>query len=132
MDDDFNTPEALAVLFDLAGEVNRNGDAVTAGLLKVLGGVLGLLQRDPKTFLRAKPGSDVTVQLTGVTVVAEVGILTPRLELDDTRIEALIQQRLDARKTRDFKLADAIREELNDAGILLEDRPDGTTDWRRG
>jgi cysteinyl-tRNA synthetase len=110
MDDDFNTPEALAVLFDLAAEVNRSRDPAQAGLLQALGGVLGLLQRPAEAYLQAGPE-------------AADGYAPEH-------IEALIQERLDARKTRDFKRSDAIRDELKAAGIVLEDGPQGTT-WRR-
>ncbi len=111
MDDDFNTPEALAVLFDLASEVNRSRDTVQAGLLKAMAGILGLMRRDPDVYLQA-----------GAT--SEGGYSTGR-------IEALIQERLDARNARDFSRADAIRDELKAANIMLEDSPQGTL-WRRG
>ena len=111
MDDDLNTPEALAVLFDLASEVNRSRDTVQAGLLKAMAGILGLMQRDPDVYLQA-----------GAT--SEGGYST-------VRIEALIQERLDARNARDFSRADAIRDELKAANIMLEDSPQGTL-WRRG
>jgi cysteinyl-tRNA synthetase len=105
MDDDFNTPEALAVLFDLANEVNRTKDANSMRLLKGLAGVLGLLQRNPDEFLQ--------------------GELTEEFD-----VEALIQARLAAKKNKNFTEADAIRKQLADAGIVLEDTPQGTT-WRR-
>ena len=105
MDDDFNTPEALAVLFDLANEVNRTKDADSMRLLKGLAGVLGLLQRNPDEFLQ--------------------GELTEEFD-----VEALIQARLAAKKNKNFTEADAIRKQLADAGIVLEDTPQGTT-WRR-
>lgn len=105
MDDDFNTPEALAVLFDLANEVNRTKDSVSLNLLKGLAGVLGLLQRNPDEFLQG-----------GVTQALDV--------------EGLIQARLIAKKNKNFAEADAIRKQLADAGIVLEDTPQGTT-WRR-
>lgn len=105
MDDDFNTPEALAVLFDLANEVNRTKDADSMRLLKGLAGVLGLLKRNPDEFLQ--------------------GELTEEFD-----VEALIQARLAAKKNKNFTEADAIRKQLADAGIVLEDTPQGTT-WRR-
>jgi cysteinyl-tRNA synthetase len=105
MDDDFNTPEAIAVLFDLANEVNKTKDAVTMGMLKSLSAVLGLLQRNPDTFLQGEVSQAFDV-------------------------ESLIHARLTAKKSKNFAEADAIRKQLADAGILLEDTPQGTT-WRR-
>ena len=110
MDDDFNTPEALAVLFELAGEVNRTADAAVAARLKGLASILGLLSRDAEAFLKAGTGGDD--------------------KYSDADIEALIQARIDARKNKDFKRGDAIRDELKTAGIVLEDSAQGTT-WRR-
>jgi cysteinyl-tRNA synthetase len=109
MDDDFGTPEAVAVLFDLASEVNKHRDPGLAAQLKALGGILGLLQRDPESFLQGGGGE---------------GDLSPE------SIEALITERLSARKARDFKRSDAIRDELKAKGVVLEDGPQGTT-WRR-
>jgi cysteinyl-tRNA synthetase len=109
MNDDFNTPEAVAVLFDLANEVNRTHSAADAGLLKSLAGALGLLQRDPQAFLQAPTAGE--------------GI-TPQ------RIEELIAARVAARKAKNFAEADRIRQELLDGGVVLEDGPKGTI-WRR-
>jgi len=110
MDDDFGTPEAVAVLFDLASEVNRSKDARLAGLLKALGGVLGLLQQDPQVYLKAGGASD---------------------GLDEDRIQALIAERATAKAAKNFALADSIRKNLLAQGVVLKDSPSGTT-WERG
>ncbi len=103
MDQDFGTPEAVAVLFDLASEVNRSRSPQLSALLRALGGVLGLLQSPPEVFLRA--GSAV----------------------DSVHIDTLIAQRQAAKAARDFARADAIRAELLAQGIVLKDSAHGTT-----
>ena len=112
MNDDFNTPKAIAVLFDLANETNKTGVLQGAILLKVLGGLLGLLQQDPQQYLQNK------VTIGDPTFTAG-------------RIEQMIQHRLAARKAGNYTEADRIRKELLDVGITLEDNAQGTT-WRRG
>jgi cysteinyl-tRNA synthetase len=106
MDDDFNTPEAFAVLFDLATEVNKTKSVIAATLLKALAGLLGLLQRDANIFLQGTVEENV---------------------LD---VDALIVQRNAAKQAKNFAEADQIRKTLADAGIILEDSAQGTT-WRR-
>ncbi|GAB2943181.1 cysteine--tRNA ligase [Aquaspirillum soli] len=109
MNDDFNTVEAMAVLFELAGEVNRTGSAALASVLRALAGVLGLLQRGPLAFLQGGQ---------------EAG------DWDAGRVEAAIVARREARAAKNWAESDRIRDELLAAGILLEDGPQGTT-WRR-
>ncbi|PVZ87269.1 cysteine--tRNA ligase [Serratia sp. S1B] len=115
MDDDFNTPEAYSTLFDLAREVNRlKGEDLAAanGLaaeLRQLAKVLGLLQQQPEQFLQSGAQAD---------------------ESEVAEIERLIKQRNDARVAKEWALADAARDRLNEMNIVLEDGPQGTS-WRR-
>ncbi|WP_280190852.1 cysteine--tRNA ligase [Delftia sp. PS-11] len=104
MDEDFGTPEAVAVLFELAAEVNRSKSAQTAGLLKSLGGCLGLLQGDPQAFLQAGASG-----------------------LDAAAIEAQIAARAAAKAAKDWAEADRIRKALLEQGIVLKDSAAGTT-----
>ncbi len=114
MDDDFNTPEALAVLFDLANQVNRLKDedvaaaAQKAAVLKKLANIIGLLETDPEQYLQSGAGDNS----------------------DAEKIEALIAARKQARENKDWGEADRIRDELDGLGVVLEDK-DGKTVWRR-
>jgi cysteinyl-tRNA synthetase len=103
MDEDFGTPEAVAVLFDLASEVNRTHSTQAAGLLRALGGSLGLLQADPKVFLQS--GS----------------------ALDAAAIQERIANRATAKAAGDYALADSIRKSLQEQGIVLKDTARGTS-----
>ncbi|MDZ4202183.1 MAG: cysteine--tRNA ligase [Gallionella sp.] len=125
MDDDFNTPEAVAVLFDLANEVNRSQSQQAAAQLKALAGMLGLLQRDVREFLQGRIAGQGNITLGGVTV-AGTGTVCHTPE----SIDHLIEARIAAKKAKNFAEADRIRKELLEAGIVLEDTPQGTT-WRR-
>jgi len=105
MDDDFNTPEAISVLFELANEINKNKSAPLARLLKSLAKTIGLLERDPETFLK--------------------GDIKTFLDIDE-----LISQRHKAKADKNFKEADRIRSLLLENGVVLEDTPQGTI-WRK-
>jgi len=109
MDDDFNTPEAIAALFDLVRAVNKAdgaGQAALAGQLRYLAGVLGCLQSDPEAFLQS--GADV----------------------DEAWIQGMISKRAEAKKAKDFAVADQVRDELLAQGIVLRDGPEGTS-WSK-
>lgn len=108
MDDDFNTPEAISVLFDIVSELNRSGDVSLAYLLRALAEELGLLDREPALFLQSREG----------------------LGMSSEEIDAMIIARDEARSKKDFKEADRLRDELTAAGITLEDSA-GKTTWRR-
>jgi cysteinyl-tRNA synthetase len=105
LNDDFDMPIALAVLHELRGEVNRTKSRSLAGLMKSLGGTIGLLQDDAETFLKGA-ASAVDVQ-------------------------ALVDARTAAKKVKDYAKADAIRKEIEAAGFVIEDKPGGVTEWRR-
>ncbi|MBF6058438.1 cysteine--tRNA ligase [Thiomicrorhabdus heinhorstiae] len=109
MNDDFNTPRAIAVLFELAKEVNKSKDSGLAGLLVKLANQIGLLEQDAEQFFKSQPSDS---------------------ELDDAAIEALIEERKQARANKDFARSDEIRDSLKEQGIELLDSPQGTT-WRR-
>jgi cysteinyl-tRNA synthetase len=111
MDDDFNTPVAIAVLFDLVSELNKSKSPALARQLKGLADVIGLLGRSSQQFLQAAVGGADTS--------------------GDAAIVASIAKRIEAKKARNFAESDKIRADLLAAGIILEDKPDGTTNWRR-
>ena len=113
MDDDFNTPVAIAVLFDLVTELNKSKSVAHARQLKALAALIGLLERAPTAFLQ------------GSVDGAGAGLHSP------AAIAELIEARGTAKKERNFAESDRIRGELLAAGIILEDKPDGTTNWRR-
>ncbi|MGV3741231.1 MAG: cysteine--tRNA ligase [Burkholderiaceae bacterium] len=113
MNDDFNTPIAIAVLFDLANEINRSKSAVLARQLKHLAGIIGLLQRRPQDFLQGGAGSSA-----GDAGLGEM-------------VQAKIEARAEAKRSKNFAEADRIRAELLAEGIVLEDKAGGVTEWRK-
>jgi cysteinyl-tRNA synthetase len=110
MNDDFNTPVAVACLFELATEINRDHSPVLARQLKKLAGVIGLLEREPQLFLQGGGSAD---------------------GLSDDEVASQIAARADAKKNKNFAESDKIRAELLAQGIVLEDKPGGMTEWRR-
>jgi cysteinyl-tRNA synthetase len=135
MDDDFNTPEAVAVLFDLARDINRakaekkqENTQLLAAILRQLGSILGILQSDPDIW--HKQGIVVEIHDAG-RGADSVHVKKMINEDGEDLIERLIRERLAARKAKNWAESDRIRDELKAQGIILEDRPDGTTDWRR-
>ena len=126
MNDDFNTPEAVAVLFELVNEINKLKSVETARLLKSLAGVLGLLARDATAFLQGLR----SVQADSTMLYDVEGSGATSAGISPEQIDALILARIAARKAKNFAESDRIRKELLDAGIVLEDTPKGTI-WRR-
>ena len=116
MDDDFNTPRAFAVLFEMASELNRlktkdmAAAEAMAGQIKALAGILGLLQQEPKAFLQQGVAGEITAE----------------------QVESFIEERKSARANKDFARSDEIRDELAAAGVILKDGPEGTTWYREG
>ena len=109
LNEDFDSHGAIAILFELAGEVNRQRSAELSALLKALGGIIGLLEREPMAYLQGSVGAD---------------------GFDETTIEQMIAERAAAKKAKNFAEADRIRDELKAAGIVLDDSPQGSS-WRR-
>jgi cysteinyl-tRNA synthetase len=117
MDDDFNTPVALSILFDLARELNKAKEVDTertnclSNTLIKLAALLGLLQDDPEKFLKSSVINDA--------------------DFTDDLVEQQIQARLEAKQAKNWQLADEIRNVLKEQGVILEDSPNGLTSWRR-
>ena len=111
MDEDFGTPEAIAVLFDLASEINRSRSAALSGQLQALGACLGLLQLNPAEFLKGRRGESAA-------------------QGETQEIDRLVSERSKAKAERDFALADRIRQNLYDRGVVLKDAASGTS-WER-
>ncbi len=136
MDDDFNTPEALGVLFELAREINRLRDEDEAAVVRLgaslrqLGGLLGILQTEPDTYLQSGSFQVYYADSLSFTTEDARASFAGRVEYSPEQIEALIAERAAARKARDWAEADRVRNVLQEAGVVLEDTPKGTI-WRR-
>jgi cysteinyl-tRNA synthetase len=138
MEDDFNTSVAVAVLFDIATELNKakqdkakqaKGNQLAgqlANILVKLGGLLGLLQNKPEAFLQAG-----LMELSSHAIASANSTASLTVGYSNETINQQIQARSDAKKTKNWALADQIRDELKQQGVILEDKPDGTTSWRR-
>lgn len=133
MDDDFNSAGAVAALFELASEINRSKKSALSAQLKALASLLGLLQQEPMAYFqsptrytrRAIEQAQAN-QTSPVSQVSEQGE-----SLTEAQIEAYIAQRMAAKAAKKFAEADQIRATLKDAGVELEDKPGGLTQWRR-
>ena len=125
MDDDFNSAGAVAVLFDLANEANRAADPKISGLMKALGSVLGLLQQQPGSYLQFPS------RYTRRAIEQGVQPESVAQAMSESEIEDWIRQRAAAKQAKNFAEADRIRHALKAAGIELEDKPGGLTQWRR-
>lgn len=127
MDDDFNTAGAVAALFELASQVNRTKDATLCAQLKALADVLGLLQQDPAVYFQS---ATRYTRRAIEEAVAGQGVTSDAL-MPEAEIEVLIVARAEAKKAKNFAGADQIRATLKAAGVELDDKPGGLTQWRR-
>jgi cysteinyl-tRNA synthetase len=138
MDNDLNTPMAIAELQKLRNDVNKLFDAGLSTqsrqqareCFRSLGAVLGLFQLDRWDYRIKPPSGHLGIELKGVEATVSTGQLSVST-LSDGQIEQLIAERLDARKQKNFKKADEIRKTLESHGIIVEDKPDGTSRWKR-
>jgi cysteinyl-tRNA synthetase len=134
MDDDFNSAGAVAALFDLASQANRSQDVSVCLQLKALASVLGLLQQDPKVYFQSatRYTRRALEQASAVTAVAGVAITSEASgALTEQQIEEHIAARALAKQQKNFAESDRIRATLKAAGIELDDKPGGLTQWRR-
>jgi cysteinyl-tRNA synthetase len=136
MDDDFNTAGAVSVLFELASCANRDQDSQASALMRVLGEMIGLLQQVPSEYFRAP--TRYTKRALEAAAAAQAlhdeqeTLAQPVVVLADETVDQLIAERKAAKVARDFATADRIRQQLAASGVLLEDKPGGLIEWRRG
>jgi cysteinyl-tRNA synthetase len=122
--DDLNTPQAISILHSLLGELNKTDSPKIAARLRASAAIMGLLQQEPAAQLQGEPPLAYGVQ-------DRTGSATALPSLRNAEIELIVAEREVARRNRDFRKADELRDKLTHFGVILEDRPDGTTDWRR-
>ena len=127
LEDDLNTPQAIVEMHKLA-DAAFAGDQAAAANLKAAGQVVGLLSHTYSQWAQRK---SVVVRLEGVAAHGSVGNLEVVIAPDTEEIDQRIIERAEARKNKDFEASDKIRDELAAQGVILEDKPDGTTEWRR-
>ena len=127
MNDDFNSAGAVAALFELASEVNRNKSAALSAQLKILAELLGLLQKDPAVYFQ----SPTRYTRRAIEQGAAGEDASIAAALSESEIEALITARAQAKSAKNFAVADQIRAKLKNAGVELDDKPGGLTQWRR-
>jgi cysteinyl-tRNA synthetase len=128
MEDDFDTPAAFAVLHELKDEARASGSSKLTGELKALGRTIGLLQDEPTLFVQGGGGFSLKAETGHYSLTGNPARITAG-GLPD--VESLISDRNTAKKAKDFARADAIRKQLDELGIVLEDKPGGVTEWRR-
>jgi cysteinyl-tRNA synthetase len=127
MNDDFNSAGAVAAMFELASEVNRSKNPLLSAQLKTLAELLGLLQKDPVVYFQ----SPTRYTRRAIEQGAASEDASPSATLSESEIEALIAARAAAKAAKNFAEADQIRATLKNAGVELDDKPGGLTQWRR-
>jgi Cysteinyl-tRNA synthetase len=136
MDDDFNTAGAVSVLFELASCANRDQDRQASALMRVLGEMIGLLQQVPSEYFKAATRYTKRALEAAAKAQEQQGehetVVEPVVVLDDEAVKGLIAERKAAKAARDFATSDRIRDQLAAQGVLLDDKPGGLTEWRRG
>jgi cysteinyl-tRNA synthetase len=132
--DDMNTPLAIAAMHEITNKLNRAATPAEQAPLKAQllagGEALGLLEKDPEEWF--KGGRHYTLKAKPAVFSSSSGPAKLSVRFSDDRIDKLIEERLAARKAKNFAEADRIRDELAAQGVILEDKPSGKTEWRRG
>ena len=139
MDDDFNTPAALASLQKFRSDVNRRLHAGLSssegqealGVFRKCGQILGLFQVPPSDWEFGQAVVAVPTASLALSAYPPTVVVSSKASIDDSEIERLLEERQQARARKDWTRADAVRQELAERGIAIEDRADGSTTWKR-